>query len=404
MDEQAASQLLMQSIQLLRGNAGDLLTLARPTFIVPIHALEAVCGLLPAASETVHVEVARLIATQSPPPDPLVPYLARAVDLLDFDQVSDPDREALWEFARRDSSQCGTAVLGWLAANGNCDARAKVVARATQGDLDALSALGDLRTLDETAAATLIEHLRSMAAEILSEAHGGSFLGDNRGETLALLNLLFPSQARWDEVIELLRHPFVTVDHKCLMCFRIALLSSRLPEDVGKSLAANIDDISIAQPEFAPTDMAGAQVVLAIAIKALDGDDADAAIARLASGSQRERQNAARSLGLGQSPNMDPILAALIGDRDSQVRAEAARAIGWLASTNAKEWVTELAPRVAAEDCRLLPLSLLDGLSKNLPIAEAGVEIARQLRSHASALVRRKAFRLLSSGSEDHLH
>ena len=99
--------------------------------------------------------------------------------------------------------------------------------------------------------AALIEQLRSMATEALSEARRRSYtFGDKRGETLARLNLLFPSQASWDEVIELLRHPFVTVHHKRRICSLIAYLSSRVPEDVRTSLVDNIDSISRGEQGF----------------------------------------------------------------------------------------------------------------------------------------------------------
>lgn len=396
MDEQLASQLLMRSIQLLNGDSGDLLAGARHTFHIPIYTLKAVIGLLSAATTTMHADVARLIASQTPPPNPLVNDLARSVGLLDFDQVRAPDRQALWEFGQRDSGQCGTAVLGWLAANGNCNAQAEVVARATQGDLYALSALGDLRTLDETTAAALIEQLRSMATEALSEAHRRFYtFGDNRGETLARLNLLFPSQASWDEVIELLRHPCVTVHHKRRICSRITHLSSQVPEDVRTSLVDNIDSISRAEQGFGFTDVGGAPVTLAIAIGAIDGDDADAAAMRLACGSQLERKDAAASLGLGQCPNMQPILAALVGDRHVQVRTQAAWAVGRLVNTSQKEWIHLLAQRVVTSDGTRLPLALLAGLSDESSLAALGIDIAGHLVTHPSGRVRREADRLL---------
>ena len=65
MDEQPASQLLMLSIQLLNGDSGDLLAGTQHTFHVPTFTLEAVIGLLPAATKTTHAEVARLIASQT---------------------------------------------------------------------------------------------------------------------------------------------------------------------------------------------------------------------------------------------------------------------------------------------------------------------------------------------------
>ena len=242
----------------------------------------------------------------------------------------------------------------------------------------------------------MIERLGSMATEALSEARRRSYtLGDNRGETLALLNLLFPSQASWDEVIELLRNPFVTVHHKRIICSRITHLSSRVPEDVRTSLVDSIDSISRAEQGFGSTDVGGAPVALAIAIGAIDGDDADAAVTRLSCGSWLERKDAAVLLGLGQCPNMQPILAALVGDQHVQVRTQAAWAVGRLVNASQKEWIHLLARRVVTNDATLLPLALLGGLSDESPLSAPGIDIARHLVTHPSGRVRREADRLL---------
>ena len=394
MDEQPASRLIIRSIEYVSGIIGELLPRAQHTFVVPVYALEAVIGLLPTAAKTTHAEVARLIVSQTPPPDPLVDGLARSVGLLDYDEISAQDRQALWEFGNRDSGQCGTAVLAWLAANGNCDARAEVVARAKQGDPYALPELSGVRILEEEAG-FLMSQLEISIQESLSEARPDCFMrGGDSACNLMVLNRRFPEQARWDEVILVLCNPNIAVRHKRLICIQIADLSSWLPEAVMERLATNIDSVTVAQSELMLSDIGGAATILKIAVKSLSGNDAEAAVTRLASGSPQERKDAAQSLGLWQCPTMQPILSALIGDRHPQVRTATAIAVGRLVSANQNKWISKLAHKVAASDGRLMPLGLLSGLSHNLPLSGIGMDLAGQLMTHPSALVRRDAVHL----------
>ena len=63
------------------------------------------------------------------------------------------------------------------------------------------------------------------------------------------------------------------------MATLIASLPLRLPEDVRTNLAANIGSVAAAAPGFSLTaDMGGIHVVLAIAIGATHGNEADIAL------------------------------------------------------------------------------------------------------------------------------
>ena len=69
--------------------------------------------------------------------------------------------------------------------------------------------------------------------------------------------------------------------------------------------------------------LAEPRLALAIAVGALDGDDAGTAAAALACGSRREREDVAHLLGSGYCPHQQPILAVLInvhpGDLDLEL-------------------------------------------------------------------------------------
>ena len=191
------------------------------------------------------------------------------------------------------------------------------------------------------------------------------------------------------------RHPHA--DQKSTMCTRLAALADLVPASERNLLVANIDAIAIAKEGFWPgTNMAGVDVVLAVALGAMAADEADTAVTQLSLGSHQQRANAAKLLGLGHCPGMRPILTQLIRDPHSPVRLEAARSIGKLAARTSDALSAELARHVALSDGMYLPRALLGGLSLDSPPLNAtSEELATRLQDHPSARIRRQAGLLL---------
>lgn len=398
LDEERASGLLSWSLRLVEGDSADFISRVRPDFNLRLFALKAVTGLLPATSPRMHGEVARLIARRSPAPQELVLGLGGAVGFLDFDQVAVSEREALWEFGQQDRGRLGAEVLNWLAGNGNSHARAALVDRTLAGDRYGFRALGDVRELDDAAAAALIARFESAAWGTVHAAQNRHYIGGDDGVSgLTLLNLCFPREARWDAVFELLCEPLAAVEHKRAVGAFIGDSSAQLPEDVRAGLTASIEPIASSWRGFSvKADIGGMHVVVGIASGAIDGDDADAAATRLACGTPRERQDLALLLGSRHCPNMQAILAALVTDPDVKVRAEAARAVGKLADTNPIGPLSELAWALTRSNGTLLVSELINGLSRrDAPLSDLGVEIAQHLSRHDSARVRHRTGRLL---------
>ena len=162
---------------------------------------------------------------------------------------------------------------------------------------------------------------------------------------------------------------------------------------------ANMDAIVIAREGFWPgTNMAGVDVVLAVALGAMAADEADAAVTQLALGSHQQRTNAAKLLGLGHCRGMRPILTQLIRDAHPPVRLEAARSIGKLAARTPDALPAELARHVALSNGMYLPRALLGGLSLDSPpLNDTSEELATHLQDHPSARIRRQAQLLAQS-------
>ena len=400
LSEDAAGEMLTWVAHIAGDGIGEFLDRYQPAVTVDFAAYRAMAGLAPAAARAAHNSMAEFIAAQRTDlPDVMARHLGRQLDWLDFHCVEDTGRAALRQTAFREQSHIGTRILGWLAINGETDAQARLKSQATEGDLDALAELADVELLSNTEAAALISVLDERASEALSEIREGRY---NTGsistlDALTLLNLQFPDTARWSVVHEVLSEPLALADQKSTMCIRLAALADLVPASERNMIVANIDAIATAKEGFWPgTNMAGVEIIVAAALGAMDADEADAAVTRLALGSHQQRTNAAKLLGLGHCSGMRPVLIHLIRDPRPQVRLEAARSIGRLAARTPDALAAELARHVASSNGMYLPRALLAGLSIDSPLLNGtSEELAAHLQDHPSARIRWQA-RLLT--------
>ena len=402
LDEDAAGEMFASLAHIAGDGIGEFLDRYQPAVTVDFAVCRAMAGLVPAAAHAAHSSIAGFIAAQRTDlPDVMARHLAGQLDWLDFHSVDAASRSALCQTALTEGSYIGTRILGWFTANGDTEALGRLKSQATEGDLDALAALADVELLSGTEATAVISVLDERAREVLSEIRAGQY---NTGsistlDALTLLNLQFPDAARWSVVHEILSEPLALADQKTTMCTRLAALADVVPASERDLIVANIDAIAAAREGFWPgTYMAGADVVLAIALGAMAADEADTAVTRLALGSHQQRMNAAKLLGLGHCPGMRPALTQLIRDPHPPVRLEAARSIGKLAARTPDALAAELARYVAGSNGTYLPRALLGGLSLDAPpLNDMSEELATHLQGHPSARVRHQA-RLLIDG------
>ena len=400
--ENAAAEMLVWVSHIASDGIAEFMDRYQPTMDVSFVAYRAMAGLMPAAARCAYSSIAAFVATQRTDlPNVIARQLARQLDWLDYDSVDDAGRAALQQTAFAERSYIGTRILGWLAANDDTEALGRLKSQAGEGDLDALAELADVQLLNDTQAAALVSLLDERARQVLSEMREGRYdTGSiNTLDALTLLNLQFPDAARWPVVHEVLAEPLALADQKTTICVRIAALADRLPASERALLAAGIDAIATAADGFWPgTRMAGIDVVLAVALDALDADEANAAVTRLALGSEQQRANAAKLLGFGHCPGMRPILTQLIRDPHPPVRLEAARSIGKLTARTPDALSVALAHDVAYSTGVYLPSALLAGMSlDSLQPNETCDELATHLQHHPSAQIRHQARRLLQS-------
>ena len=382
------------------GNAAMEIEEVIPPWKTPMSELDAATGLLPAAGAAAHSAIASAIAIQSEsPPHLSTNWLVKAISRLNFDLVDYEARNAMWSLAQRGSDPLSVSALGWLASHDFPGARAEAMSRASSSDVAALDAVHDVSEFDSSSASVIIEQLVSRADQTLASARKGSFTlgGFNAGYALAVMNMWFPSRGGWKKSIEYLCDPHVAWRDKQPICDLIAWQQDRLPTEVRIELAANINLITTATAGVqSAADTEGSNTLLAVALGALSGEDANAEAAKLALGTPTARRNLALLLGMGQCPAMQPMLISLIGDPEPSVRSDAAFAVGKLAATDSNGQVCPLAWELAKRDGTLLPMALLDGLSRARNPGPEATRVAKQFQRHASARIRGKALRLLA--------
>ena len=399
MDEAAATDLLVWIARSAGGDRTEYDERVLKTVLVEHSVFGAAVGLMRSADSNAHQAVAKMVgALPHPQLDHPASHLPDIIDRIDFDQVAVPERNALADLGRQDQGRSGAAALGWLAADNDADALAELKHRAASGDLAALEGI-PAGALDDSEAELIIGHLEAMVRQTLSSACNGSLnlMGPDTSGALTWLNLRFPGVARWDPIIDLLCEPLVYEGDKRRPCSLIIETPELLPRGPRNTLADNIDSVGEAVRAFASPSDSGIGVAISIAIDVISGDDADTAIAKLASGSPQQRQDVALLLGSGHRPNMQPVLAALAGDARFDVRRAAAEAVGKLAAANPSPQIIEVARRLAADQGTELPETLLIGMAQhNQLISDVSVDIAQQLSQSPSARARDSAKYLLN--------
>ena len=397
--EPAATELACWCANLVEHPA-ELNERLKPSRLVPMAALEAATGLLPAAGPKAHTAAARMLAgLPDPPPHMTSNKVCKAIRSLDYGKVDAGARQALWEKAQAQQGWIAAEALGWLAARGHTEADAEAAGRAAAGDLQALGAVAGLASLDPGQAAAIIGHLAETADQNLADARGGTHGGDRIDAAWWLIRIgfEFPEQTRWDKALELLSDPCVAGHDKRDACLLAAQHADRLPDEVRSTLADGAAAIATAQPGVGfEADMAAIETVLRIGFGALTGDEAAAAMAKLAVGTPEQRRDAAIVLGWGRMGDQRPMLAGLAVDPHPAVRNEAAWAIGRLAAGDPTPQMRVLAWETAGDGGVLVPAALLAGLaSKEGPTPEIAADIARHLQQHPSAYVRNWTDRII---------
>lgn len=368
----------------------------RPTFVVTTAVSEAICGLLPACSASVRTRAAEYLAQLDAPVSQIdASRLAQWIAEMDAEEITPDLRNRLRTLANNDGGVFGATVLGKLADWNDQESKEQVLDRAANGDLNALSAMGDATVLSATQAQGLINDFCLKLESTAEQAERGTYsIGAfDAAHVLSLFNIWFPSTARWDELVEFLLHADVAVNDKRAALEVIIQQYEMIPPRALTALANGRDIITASK--VVGNQQNNCLDGLGVALKIVSGEcseeEIDLAVIHLALGSQATRCTAATLLAHGWSKRMRPLLASLVSDSRIRVRHTAALAVGRLAASEPDPVVVELARKIVHEPNAMTPPAVLVGLSREKQDSGIGRELARSLQTHSSARVRKLA-------------
>lgn len=402
LEPEAADGWVKWCVDLMADSALADSELVRPTFLVDFALAEAIAGMLSAAGPSGRGRAVEFLAAQPSPIDSvMVRPFSGWIRQFDGPDVSEDLRIQLQAQARREPGQIGARLLGWLADHGEESAREEILDRALDGDLYALSELGDVNVLTSAEARKLIERFASMVRGTIDQAASGVYsIGVfDPGHSLAIFNCWFPDVAEWDPLLALLKDSRVSTRDKRRAIELIVELSERVPDEIRSRLAQDIDAVVGGRhlDQLGSRPIAGLAVALRVGTGKLAGSAADIAVAGLALGSEADRLDAATLLGRGLCEAMQPLLASFIRDGRAPVRSAAAYAVGRLASTAPTDFVVTLANVLVDDRGAVAPARLLAGLSRGAIASDSTRELAGRLLGHRSARLRRMAAQLRGS-------
>jgi hypothetical protein len=284
--------------------------------------------------------------------------------------------------------------------------RALLVEEARTGSLDALGALGDVRSVSSEAVGPLIELLAERANAKVRDARAGSFGmgGHDVGYALALLNLYHQANANWDALLELLDDRAVAGNDKRGALQVLAALEQHLPDHVRPRLETI--SMAVAGQPLLPCaalfgderDATGAAADLAAALGVLDDDSGANRLLELLAGDADHRRWAARLARRLARPEDVGVLVVLARDPEPEVRAAAAAGLAFLvgAGRGGALAVNGL-QRCLRDPGTLVAASIAATLAEVAASTPPAQAVLTSLCGHVSASVRATAARAASN-------
>jgi hypothetical protein len=400
LDEPAANDAARYCLAVVRDGT-EFSARVTPSFAVAFFALNALAGVLPAAGDAVHTEVAKFLSSLPPTNDEAdARGLARVASNLRSSALAADVRGALRDTATAQPHRALSAAILGAIADIDEDARTLLVNRVREGDQDALGALGNISRLTSDTARELADHLVQKLEDVRLQAKGGSFplLSADPARTLAQIGIWFPDAADWKGLLRFLRDEHVAGEHKRGACLVLAAGADRLSEpvrrafyDLGPSIPARIID-GLRRP------LAGAAAVLHAAMGE-PGQQADSGVlAQLLTGARQEREDAALLLAGLHRPEHTAVLVALLGDSEVSVRSVAAWALAHRAArsdSSVDPLVNEGLRRALSDPGARVSLAIAEGFVQGRKATSVPNELVAPLLSHASARVRERARKAL---------
>jgi hypothetical protein len=397
LDEATASDTARYCLDLLTDDSA-FVARTTPPFHIAHYTLKALAGLLDAADDTLHRDLAAFLASLPPISDELTTKsLIHVVPRLRATALAPSEGGAAWRQAAtsQPDRRLTAAMLGLLAEDDN-EARELLLDRIGEGDNDTLAAFGDLSRLDIEVAGRLMAEDAQLLDTSIAQAQAGAFAisrSRDPAARLAILSVHFPDVAPWDALLGYLRHDRLPSEHKRMACLALAEHAARLPKSVRSALRDLLPQLAAttATDGVLGLPLGGAALILAAAVGALDEQTLTNSVARLLTGSRQERRDAATLIGRLSRPQFTAALVTLISDPHPNVRAEAAHALAMrVASPDSESDLLAIAglQRALTDPGARTPLAIAYGVGVAGTPSDEARELIAPLLDHPSALVR----------------
>ena len=256
-----------------------------------------------------------------------------------------------------------------------------------------MSALPSLSDLSNSQVGGL---LSARARNVLSDAHSGSYGGDQDWVVQSLVRACAtsPAEADWEDVFALLADPSIATRTKHVICAAAARFAGRLPHEVRQRFISCGEEVAQLTPIYPGDSEIGAiHSLLLYELGATSDGEAETALAGHTVGTHLERRDAAHLALALANPTADLVLTMLAHDKDFTVRDHAAYCIGRRVASSDSRTLDRAPLQIAHNDATIPQLSLLNGLKAgNPPRRPVVYEIAEHLMAHPSATVRRRAY------------
>jgi len=342
LDETTADRAVEWLLNTLR-DPSDFLARTRPRFVIGMKLPETLASVLAGASVAARLLVVKFLCELPTQGDQAYATAwAGVVAAMPPETWTNEVAISLGGSADAHHEVLRQPLLGLLAQY-DSGARERLLEEVGAGSLGALSALGDVRTIDSHVVRDLVTILGTRLETTVRDAHANSFGigGHDFAGALALLNVWHHDVADWNSLIDFLGDVVVSGRDK-IGALRVLTGSlEQIPLELTPRLKAVCTAITHAPPSQASlgalfgdeVDARGPAAHLAAALGVLNEVEGADLLADLLAGDSEKRQWAAMlALRLGKPEDVG-ILTSLVHDHNPDVRATAASALASLVDT-----------------------------------------------------------------------
>ncbi|WP_165945640.1 DUF4365 domain-containing protein [Micromonospora sp. KC606] len=369
----------------------------RPTFMEWHFIPKALRTVLPAATDTLHVEALELLLARmkADHPDREADLHALAVNIRS--DVAARQRDRVRRAAVAQEGYLSALLLKKLSSEGDTEALVELRSRADAGNHEAVVALGAPVDLGELAARTLIGRDVEQCRRLVADARRGSFAPTAAVRNLLVMNLAFPDLADWDPVIEALFDPLVAPPAKA-DAVRILTAAIHVPDHIRAQVRQRLTargPHAIASTPFLSArfgDIAAESFALAVAVGAVDNAWALRQVLTWLRGSAARRRGASEIVmalsARAESPTIQGALVMLTGDSQHQIRSAATAALIRGTAPGAHPEVEQAILAAASEEGCAVPFTVARVLARTEEAWTGRSHVRDLLSSHISARVR----------------